>query len=350
MTKLLMLDGISGVPLGLELAESFRAQGVRVLHFDCLKQKPRPLYGLRSACAKLSNKRAQKDRFYALPRLDQAALSALVRQENPTHILVIGFIYKFFAPHELKKIATHASARLLLYDTDSCNIYAKRREFVFFIERELPIYDEIFSFSQVSADFFRQTRQLNASYLPFAALPVVCPAFTEPAIDVLFVGSGDLRRILLLEKIKEHVAIFGNRWQRNFALISPDLQSRISDTPVWGQELHALFARAKIILNITRSDFFGAGTGINLRVFEATAAGAFLLTDYCDELDELFVVGEEIETFRSAAELAEKVDYYLQHEDQRRAIAQRGQQRFLAEHTWAARTVRLIRPNESSAR
>ena len=80
-------------------------------------------------------------------------------------------------------------------------------------------------------------------------------------IDALFVGSGDLRRILSLEAIRGQVVVYGNRWRRNFPLISPQLQERITDTPVWGGELHRLLARAKIVLNITRSDFFAAETG-----------------------------------------------------------------------------------------
>jgi spore maturation protein CgeB len=69
------------------------------------------------------------------------------------------------------------------------------------------------------------------------------------------------------------------------------------------------------VLNITRSDFFGAETGVNLRIFEALAAGCFLLTDHCEELAELFAVGKEIETYRSSAELGRKrQDYYLNNQ------------------------------------
>ena len=341
-SKFMILDGISGVPLGREVMEALQADGHAVIRFDCLEQSVRPLYKLRSACAKTMNKRESKDSFYLLPKLTIAMLAELIEREEPTHILVIGFIYKFFDPRDLRRLAKAGQAKLLLYDTDSCNLYDKRREFIFFVENELPIYDQIFSFSQVTTRFFRETRQLPASYLPYGANPVAVPENQDKCIDALFIGSGDLRRILVLEVIRDNVTIFGDRWQRNFPLISHELQARITDSPVWGKDLRLLLAQSKIVLNITRSDFYGAETGLNLRIFEAVAAGCFLLTDHCDELNELFEIGTEIDTFHTSGELAEKIRYYLEHEEERTRIAQRGHERFIRSHTWRMRIRELV--------
>jgi spore maturation protein CgeB len=146
-----------------------------------------------------------------------------------------------------------------------------------------------------------------------------------------------LRRLLLLEKIKDVVSIFGSRWDRHRPLMSAQLQERVHSRQVWGEELHGLLHGSRIVLNITRTDFHGAETGLNLRIFEALAAGCFLLTDYCDELKDLFRLGEEIETYRSSNELVEKVDYYLHNDDQRRSIANCGHARFCRDFTWQAR-------------
>jgi spore maturation protein CgeB len=332
-----VLDGIGGVPLGREISESIRGEGHAAIHFDCLKQPVRPLYGIRSAYAKTINRRHDRDSFYFLPRFSTKSLSVLIEAEQPNIILAIGFIYKFFDPQELRRLADKHGARLFLYDTDSCNLYDKRREFIFFLENELPIYDGIYSFSRVTTSFFKNTLGLPAVWLPFAAQPVPAFGTEEKTIDALFVGNADLRRIFLLEHIKDKVTVFGSRWQRNYPLISSELQARISNREVWGDELHGLLARAKIVLNITRTDFYGAETGINLRIFEALAAGCFLLTDHCVEIETLFQSGKEIETFRSSQELLEKVHYYLEHESERLAIARRGHEKFLANHTWASR-------------
>lgn len=341
--KILVLDGIGGVPLGREVCDTFVELGVSATHFDCLQAPRRALYSARSTYAKLRNRGMEKDGFYLLPKLIERDLHQLIAREQPSHIVVIGFIYKFFDPALLRRLANEAGASLFLYDTDTCNLYARRREFIFFIENELPIYDRILSCSAVTTRFFKDTRGLDTVFVPFGAKPIITNTMDQP-IDVLFVGSCDLRRIFLLEHIHDHVSIRGNRWQRNMPLISAPLRARIDDRPVWGNDLHQLLGQTKIVLNITRTDFFGAETGINLRVFEALAAGCFLLTDHCEEIAELFKVGEEIETFRSSKELADKVAYYLANRDKRRMIAQNGHSAFLRHHSWEERVCRQMLP------
>ena len=341
--KILILDGIGGVPLGREICETLGALGVAATHFDCLQAPRRAFYGAHSAYAKLRNRGTDRDAFYFLPKLVERDLRDLIAREQPSHILVVGFIYKFFDPQLLRRLADEAGAGLFLYDTDTCNLYGRRREFIFFVENELPIYRRILSCSEVTTRFFRDTRELDTVFVPFGAKPIAVSQGEQP-IDTLFVGSSDLRRIFLLESIRDRVTIRGNRWQRNYPLISAALRSRIVDSPVWGQELYQLLSSAKIVLNITRTDFYGAETGINLRIFEALAAGAFLLTDHCDEIADMFKVGHEIETYRSSAELAEKVQYYLNNDAARNAIANNGYQSFLQNHTWAARIEKQMIP------
>lgn len=339
--KVLILDGIGGVPLGREVCEAFSELGIPAAHLDCLQAPRRAFYGAHSAYAKLRNRGMDRGGFYFLPKLVERDLRDLIARESPSHILVIGFIYKFFNPRLLRGLADEAGAGLFLYDTDTCNLYGRRREFIFFVENELPVYDRILSCSAVTTRFFRDTRGLDAVFIPFGAKPIK-QKDGEQQTDVLFVGSCDLRRIFLLEGIRDHVCIRGNRWQRNFPLISKPLRARIDDRPVWGDELHRLLVQSKIVLNITRTDFYGAETGINLRIFEALAAGCFLLTDHCDELSDLFRIGEEIETYRSSKELAEKTEYFLANDSARFDIARRGHIAFLAKHTWTTRTSEIM--------
>jgi len=340
--KILVLDGIGGIPLGREICETLSELGVPATHFDCLQAPRRAFYSAHSAYAKLLNRGTDRDDFYFLPKLVERDLRELIAREQPSHVLVIGFIYKFFDPQLLRRLADEAKAGLFLYDTDTCNLYGRRREFIFFVEHELPVYDRILSSSAVTTRFFRDTRGLDALFVPFGAKAFTARRAEQP-IDVLFVGSCDLRRIFLLEGICEHVTVRGNRWQRNFPLISAPLRARIDDRPVWGEELHRLLGQSKIVLNITRTDFHGAETGINLRIFEALAAGAFLLTDHCDELADLFRVGREIETYRSGAELAAKVGYYLAHPHARDKIAACGLAAFCNRHRWNHRVGEMLR-------
>jgi len=71
----------------------------------------------------------------------------------------------------------------------------------------------------------------------------------------------------------------------------------------------------------------------NMRIFEATGSGAFLLAEYHKNLKDYFVLGKEIETFHNENELIEKIHYYLNHVKERESIAQRGHVRCLQDYS-----------------
>jgi len=76
---------------------------------------------------------------------------------------------------------------------------------------------------------------------------------------------------------------------------------------------------------------------VRLREFEATMAGAFYLTGWLEELGEHYVLGREIECYRSRAELVDKCRWYLAHDDARAAVARAGHARARRDHTWTRR-------------
>jgi len=80
----------------------------------------------------------------------------------------------------------------------------------------------------------------------------------------------------------------------------------------------------------------------NLRLFEATGVGALLITDWKENLPAIFEPGREVIPYRSPEECAELVRYYLEHEDERQAIAQAGQARTLRDHTYYQRMQNLV--------
>ena len=70
-----------------------------------------------------------------------------------------------------------------------------------------------------------------------------------------------------------------------------------------------------------------------MRTFKICGAGAFQLTDVHYYLCKFYTPGMEIETYTSREELLEKIQYYVVHEEERQAIALRGLERTLKEHT-----------------
>lgn len=110
-------------------------------------------------------------------------------------------------------------------------------------------------------------------------------------------------------------------------LFTPDLCEERENLTYRGkvsceEELKTIYAESKINLNITPRN---VTTGIPQKVFDIMGAGGFVLTNFQPELLEYFNIGEELDMFSSQRELLEKIEYYLQHEEERRAIAQNGQ-------------------------
>jgi spore maturation protein CgeB len=107
----------------------------------------------------------------------------------------------------------------------------------------------------------------------------------------------------------------------------------------WGLDMFAVLADAKIAVN--RHIDAAEGHANNMRLYEATGAGALLVTDRGSNLSELFEPGREVVVYDDADDLVEKVRYYLAHDDERLAIARAGQARTLREHTYAHRIAEL---------
>jgi len=82
-----------------------------------------------------------------------------------------------------------------------------------------------------------------------------------------------------------------------------------------------IFYLSKINLNITLRSI---ETGIPLRVFDIMSVGGFVMSNYQEEMEELFVPDKEIVLFRDIPELMDKVNYYLSHEEERLRIAMNG--------------------------
>jgi len=106
----------------------------------------------------------------------------------------------------------------------------------------------------------------------------------------------------------------------------------------WGIDMFRVLAESRIAVN--RHIDVAEGYANNMRLYEATGVGALLLTDAKRNLGELFADGEVV-AYRDEDELVDAIDYYLVHEDERRAIAEAGQRRTLTDHTYAVRMQEL---------
>lgn len=100
-----------------------------------------------------------------------------------------------------------------------------------------------------------------------------------------------------------------------------------------------VFYSSKINLNITLRSI---ASGIPARVFDVMSMGGFVLSNWQEEIPELFEEGEEIVTYKTPEELVDKADYYLQHEDERARIAVNGYRKVKAQHAYEHRLEKII--------
>jgi acetyltransferase-like isoleucine patch superfamily enzyme/ubiquinone/menaquinone biosynthesis C-methylase UbiE len=101
----------------------------------------------------------------------------------------------------------------------------------------------------------------------------------------------------------------------------------------WGLEMYRVLKKGRIVLNIHLDMARNENRANNMRLFEATGVGSFLLTDYLNYIGNYFEPGKEIETFKDQNELIEKIYYYLDHPEEREVIAKRGQERCLRDYS-----------------
>lgn len=93
----------------------------------------------------------------------------------------------------------------------------------------------------------------------------------------------------------------------------------------------AFYSSSRFTLNLTRDDMVAAGWSPSVRLFEASACSAAILSDPWPGLENFLTPGEEILLPCNAQEVAEILRHTTDAE--RQALGQRARDRILAEHT-----------------
>ena len=151
--------------------------------------------------------------------------------------------------------------------------------------------------------------------------------------NLVFAGGPTPERVAHLERVADlGLSVYGygeSEWKAN-PLLAPCWNAPVADR----ETLNLCYNAARISVNITRPHGF---TSLNMRVYEAMAAGSLMLTDEKSDARELFVPDREIVTYRNLDELREKALWLLAHDREREQIAEAGRRRVLEEHTYDAR-------------
>lgn len=148
----------------------------------------------------------------------------------------------------------------------------------------------------------------------------------------LCIRNRDRFVMFLARKLGDTFHLVGKGWDAVYGLATaPRLESSAA--------YFDHFREAAINLNLVNGN---AETGLNMRHFEITAAGGFMMCYDQPEISEHFEVGKECVVFRNEVDLLEKTRYYLDHPEQRAAIALAGQKRTLSSHLYSHRLQSLV--------
>lgn len=207
---------------------------------------------------------------------------------------------------------------------------------------DISEYDLMLSSLPNQVDHFRRQSMKSESFrLGFEPGVLTRLSTSKKRFDIVFVGglgAHHSQGTQILESLcnQLNVTVWGYGVEE---LPEGSPVRKVYREPVWGTDMYQVLHDARIVFN--RHIDVAEDYANNMRLYEATGVGALLLTDYKQNLADMFAPGREVVAYHDARECAELARYYLDHDDEREAIARAGQQRTLREHTYYQRMQEL---------
>jgi spore maturation protein CgeB len=267
-------------------------------------------------------------------------LLRLARQERPHLAVVMG--------GERVLDETVQSLKAAGVDTALWTIDAPAGEWS--VSQAAPFYDRVFCQGSEAVEILERAGLAHARWLPVGCDPsrhysvTLSPEEKEQyGYDVAFVGSWYPERAALFERLCDFdLAIWGPGWEMlpERSALRQHLRGAHTSPGQWRK----IYSASRIVLATHYHDPSGRYPVYQAspRVFEALACGAFVLCDRQRDVLALFRDGEHLASFSDVDDLAAKVRYYLEHPEERQAIARKGREEVLAHHTYSHRIETML--------
>lgn len=202
------------------------------------------------------------------------------------------------------------------------------------VESSLKIYGYNLIENAVSKELARMVKACAADFFE-SAETVTSPDRYVTAHSYIGMQAAETERIRTLNTLARYF---------NVDLFTRSDTRKLQNVHVHGgveslTEMPKIFHLSKINLNMTIKPI---QTGLPLRIFDILGCGGFLMTNYQAELQEYFEIGSDLEAYSSMEELADKCDYYLTHEDERKQIALNGYRKVCGQHTYLHRMKAML--------
>ena len=260
--------------------------------------------------------------------------------------LVLTFKGPFINPRTVSAIQAETGARVVTFLTDDPFNPANTTPD---LAANLARYDVLFTPRRANIES-EQAGAKRVYYLPFGWDPdVFFPETSADAheleayrSDVVFVGNCDRDRLPVLKMLLDAASNEGWRFALYGANISryPSLRG-VGHGVVAGRDYRLALGGAKIALCLLRHA--NRDLTYHVRTFEIAGCGAFMLAERTVDHLELLGEDEGAAMFSSAAEMLDKVRYYLMHSAERQKIAAEGRRRIVTGgHTYAHRLQTIL--------
>ena len=229
-------------------------------------------------------------------------------------IIIIGKV-NFLKPGTLKKIKKYSKNSKIISWVDD-NMMKMHNSSYFFLSC-LKYYDLVTSVERDSIFEEKIKSKINKNTKLFLTLPSANRLIHKKNIKkpvskkLCFVGFGDNERFKLLNEISHYheIDIYGSGWDK-FKNINNDnlMIKRITLPNDHGFVISDYF----INLNIPRNS---NDDWANYKLVELMASNIFAIHKYSEKLNNYFIEGESIVTFKNINDLLNKINYYMQNYD-----------------------------------
>ena len=204
---------------------------------------------------------------------------------------------------------------------------------------ELKQADYVFYPSKLMQDHFESSVSVPSSILPQCTDPEIMHAEGTCSMtpELLFIGNSRhvFRRILKDLLPTEHeLQVYGREWDE-YPMVKEHLVAEYFDNSKIADAYH----NAAILLNDHWDDMLEYGI-ISNRIFDALSSGAFVISDEVAGIHQL--LGDSVVTYKDQEDLKSKINYYLEHKDERDEIASRGHDIVINNHTFDTRAAHII--------
>jgi spore maturation protein CgeB len=323
-----MTVGVIG-PVGFDRFAENIADALRCMGHEVAQLGPaHPSHGNRHVCNVATLARQ------AIPRLDERSQHRIVRSALDAGCEVVINVDLRLAPETVKRLR-RAGTRVAFWFPDAVSQLGRQL-------MVLAPYDAVFFKEPYLVDRLRANLDMPVYYLPEACNPRWHRPFLSAGVEPYLVVVGNMYpfRVRMLERlVAKGIPL---------KLYGPGIPRWVGETPV--RELHTgrsifceekarVFRSAAGVLNTMHP---AEVNGVNARLFEAAGSGGAVLSEFRHDLPELFVIDEELLTFRDFDELVDRATRLLNEAGRTARLGDAAARRAHRDHTYERRLVTIL--------